>query len=86
MPLYKPDGAAYIGDTAVRPEFRGRGVGAALVDAGLAWARDRGYEAVTLHFAAANALSSSFWTGLGFEVAMWHLRRHIDERMATHRP
>ncbi len=81
-PLYIPDGAAYVGDTAVRPEFRGRGVGAALVDAGLAWARKRGYEAVTLHFAAANALSSRFWTGLGFEVAMWHLRRHIDERAA----
>lgn len=85
-PLYVPPGAAYIGDTAVRPEFRGTGVGTALVEAGLAWARERGFRAMTLHFATTNALSSSFWTGLGFEVAMWHLRRRIDEQIASHRP
>ena len=85
-PLYIPDGAAYIGDTAVLPPARGSGVGAALVDAALAWAREHGYRAVTLHYAGANALSSSFWRGVGFEPVMWHLRRRLDERITWARP
>jgi GNAT superfamily N-acetyltransferase len=85
-PLYIPDGAAYIGDTAVLPGVRGGGVGAALVDAALAWGREHGYRAATLHYAAANALSSSFWRGLGFEPVMWHLRRKLDERITWAQP
>jgi GNAT superfamily N-acetyltransferase len=85
-PLYIPEGAAYIGDTAVLDRYRGIGVGAALVDAAMGWGRDRGYRAATLHFAAANALSTSFWTGLGFEPAMWHLRRRLDERITWAQP
>jgi GNAT superfamily N-acetyltransferase len=85
-PLYIPEGAAYIGDTAVLERHRGTGVGAALVDAALGWGREHGYLAATLHFAAANALSGSFWTSLGFEPAMWHLRRRLDERITWAQP
>jgi GNAT superfamily N-acetyltransferase len=85
-PLYIPEHAAYIGDTAVLERYRGTGVGAALVDAALGWGREHGYRATTLHFATANALSASFWTGLGFEPAMWHLRRRLDERITWAQP
>jgi ribosomal protein S18 acetylase RimI-like enzyme len=85
-PLFIPDGAAYIGDTAVVPDARGAGIGAALVDAALAWARERGYRAVTLHYAAANPLARAFWRSLGFAPAMWHLRRRLDERIAWATP
>jgi GNAT superfamily N-acetyltransferase len=61
-------------------------VGAALVDAALAWAREHGHRAATLHYATANALSSSFWRGIGFEPAMWHLRRRLDERITWAQP
>ncbi len=85
-PLYVPDGAAYIAATAVLPDARGRGVGAALADGAFRWARDHGHSAASLHFATANATSTSFWTGLGFTPVMAHLRRRLDDRILTSRP
>jgi GNAT superfamily N-acetyltransferase len=85
-PLYIPDGAVYIGATAVVPTERGGGVGAALVDAACDWSRDHGHRAACLHFATANTLSSSFWPGVGFIPAMAHLRRRLDERILSARP
>jgi GNAT superfamily N-acetyltransferase len=79
-PLYIPDGGAYIAATAVLPEARGSGVGAALADAAFAWAGDHGYRATCLHYDTSNATSTSFWTGIGFEPAMVHLRRHVTPR------
>jgi GNAT superfamily N-acetyltransferase len=84
-PLYVPDGAAYIAATAVLPDVRGSGVGAALVDAAFAWAKDHGHLAACLHFATANAMSTSFWTDIGFTPVMAHLRRRLDGRILTHR-
>jgi GNAT superfamily N-acetyltransferase len=85
-PLYVPDGAAYIAATAVLPGERGSGVGRALVDAAVAWARDHGYRAACLHFATANMTSTAFWTGVGFTPVMAHLRRRLDDRILTSRP
>ena len=85
-PLYVPDGGAYIAATAVLPEARGSGVGAALVEAAFAWARDHGHLAVCLHFATTNMTSTSFWTGIGFTPVMAHLRRRLDDRILTSRP
>jgi GNAT superfamily N-acetyltransferase len=85
-PLYVPDRAAYIAATAVLPNERGSGAGAALADAAFAWARDHGYLAACLHFSTANAMSTSFWTGVGFTPVMAHLRRRLDERILTNRP
>ena len=85
-PLYVPDGAAYIAATAVMPDARGSGAGAALVEAAFAWARDHGHLAACLHFSTANATSTSFWTGVGFTPVMVHLRRRLDERILTSRP
>jgi GNAT superfamily N-acetyltransferase len=85
-PLYVPDGAAYIAATAVLPDQRGAGVGAALFDAAVGWATDHGHLAACLHFSTANTTSSSFWTGIGFTPVMAHLRRRLDERILTSRP
>ncbi len=85
-PLFIPDDACYIGDTAVLPGARGSGLGAALLDAALAWARAEGYRAATLHYLTANPLSSTFWTSHGFQPVMYHLRRRLDERIAWAQP
>jgi GNAT superfamily N-acetyltransferase len=85
-PLYVPDGAAYIAATAVLAEARGGGVGAALVAAAMAWAREHGHRAACLHFATTNMTSTAFWTGIGFTPVMLHLRRVLDERILTDRP
>ena len=85
-PLYVPEGAAYIATTAVLPSCRGAGVGTALADAAFGWAKDHGHRAACLHFASANATSTSFWTGIGFCPVMAHVRRRLDERIVTSRP
>jgi GNAT superfamily N-acetyltransferase len=85
-PLYVPDGAAYIGATAVLEHERGVGAGAALVTAALDWARDHGYRAACLHFATTNRTSTAFWTGLRFTPVMVHLRRVLDGRLAVVEP
>ncbi|MPZ98087.1 MAG: GNAT family N-acetyltransferase [Dehalococcoidia bacterium] len=85
-PLFIPERATYIGDTAVLDGARGAGAGTALLDAALAWARERSYRHAALHFSLANALSRPFWTGHGFHPVMWHLRRHVDERIAWAQP
>ncbi len=85
-PLYVPDGAAYIAATAVLPDERGSGVGAALVDAAMAWARDHGHLAACLHYATANMTSTAFWTGVGFVPVMAHMRRRLDDRILSSRP
>lgn len=85
-PLFVPDNACYIGDTAVLAEARGTGLGAALLEAALAWARSQDFAAVTLHYQTANPLSSAFWTGHGFQPVMYHMRRRLDERIAWARP
>ena len=85
-PLFVPEDACYIGDTAVLPEARASGLGSAMLDAALAWSRGQGFAAVTLHYLTANPLSSTFWTGHGFEPVMYHLRRRLDERIAWARP
>jgi GNAT superfamily N-acetyltransferase len=82
-PLYVPDGAAYIAAAAVLPDQRGSGAGAALVDAAFTWARDHGHRAACLHFSTANAISTSFWIGVGFTPVMAHIRRRLDERILT---
>lgn len=57
-----------------------------MLDAAVGWARERGYPHATLHFVAANPLSSAFWKGHGFTPVMYHLRRHLDERILWAKP
>jgi GNAT superfamily N-acetyltransferase len=70
----------------VLAEARGTGLGGALLEEALAWARSQEFAAVTLHYQTANPLSSAFWTGHGFKPVMYHLRRRLDERIAWARP
>ncbi len=85
-PLYVPDGAAYIGATAVLPDVRRSGAGAALTAAALRWAGDHGHRAACLHFSPANPISSAFWPGIGFTPVMVHMRRRLDDRILRDRP
>ena len=85
-PLFTPDDACYIGDTAVLPGARHAGLGTAILERALAWAREHGYRHATLHFVTANPVSSEFWKRNGFEPVMYHLRRRLDERIAWAQP
>ena len=73
-------GAPYIGPTATDPEARGSGVGRALVEASLRWARTRGHETISVDFNSANPLSRPFWSGNGFRPTGHRLRRVLVVR------
>ena len=48
------------------PEARGRGLGAAVLDAALAWCRGQGLDDVRLHVTEGNALARALYVGRGF--------------------
>jgi GNAT superfamily N-acetyltransferase len=62
------DGEAYLAQLSVRLAFQGRGVGRELVDAVLAWARERSLAAVTLCTFGDVGWNRPLYEGLGFVV------------------
>jgi GNAT superfamily N-acetyltransferase len=75
--LARPDGAGLLGFAAVRPEARGRGIGRALGEQVLQWAREAGYQTVVTDWRATNLLSSRTWPRLGFRPTFLRLFRQI---------
>jgi GNAT superfamily N-acetyltransferase len=63
---------------ATVPAARGLGVGTALTDVSLGWAYEQGYRTCITDWRSANLLSSSFWTGRGFEPTAYRLVRSIS--------
>ncbi len=74
-------GTAEVLNLAVVPECRGRGLGARLLDAGLAAVRARGGSEVFLEVRASNAVAQSLYAGRGFrtEGRRRGYYRHPDE-------
>lgn len=77
----RPEGSAYLFEGHVNPGARGQGVGAALVERGMAWARDAGYPVCVVDWFTANPLSSRFWPRRGFAPFAGQLARRIDPRV-----
>lgn len=57
---------AYIGELTTSEAFEGRGVGTALVEVCEQWAREQGYDLLTLTTGAANIRALSFYHHHGF--------------------
>lgn len=62
------DGCGHLEQVSVRPEHQGHGVGRALVDAVIAWARDSRYPAVTLTTFTEVAWNAPLYAHLGFRA------------------
>jgi len=60
------DGVVEVVSMWVRPGTRGRGVGAALVDAAAGWAKDRGHDSVYLWVTETNAPARALYERCGF--------------------
>jgi ribosomal protein S18 acetylase RimI-like enzyme len=57
----------FISNVAVQTAYRGRGIGRALTEAALTWAREQGGEAAFLRVRRDNAVAWSLYDSLGFE-------------------
>ncbi|HWS55595.1 MAG TPA: GNAT family N-acetyltransferase [Pyrinomonadaceae bacterium] len=63
---YTGEEHGHVSDLIVAREGEGRGVGAALMSAGEAWARGRGYRLLTLHVYAGNERARKVYQRLGY--------------------
>lgn len=85
-PLVTPERTAYLFHGIVDPDLRGGGVGTALLEQSLSWARDTGHDYITLHYASMNPLGRPFWEGRGFQTVAYSAERRVDERVAWAKP
>lgn len=80
--MVTPEDAAYLWIAYLRPEARRGGIGKALLDQGLAWARSRGHRHCSVGWFTTNIAGARFWTRHGFTPVMYRLERRVDERIA----
>jgi GNAT superfamily N-acetyltransferase len=74
--LHRPR-SAFLAWAAIVPEARGSGLGAALTEASLAWARSRGFDVMAIDWRVTNLLASRFWPRRGFRTSFLRLYRSI---------
>jgi aminoglycoside 6'-N-acetyltransferase len=83
-----PDGAriARLGadlGISVAPEWRGRGVGTALMLAGEAWAREHGVSQMVLDLSVANDGARRLYERLGYEIDALHMDKLVEPAPAA---
>jgi len=71
-----------FGGAFIRSDVRGSGIGKALLNHVMSWARDGGYARCVLDYESANIEAERFWSGQGFEPIVNSLMRTIDSRIA----
>lgn len=76
--LVAPPGSVYLAVAATLPEARGRGVGLALTEHALAWAREAGHATVHTDWRVPNLQSSRFWPRRGFRETFYRLARQVE--------
>ena len=72
-----PADAIYLASTATLPEVRGGGIGLALTEHVLAWAREAGHPTVVTNWRMTNLLASRFWPARGFRPVFHRLHRAV---------
>jgi len=71
------EAAGYIDDAFVAADYRSSGVGSALLSHFEAWSRSAGATLIRLDVVAANELGRGFWSGSGFEVERYTMRKAL---------
>ena len=68
VPIVRPARVAELDTLVVGSAFRRRGIGKALVEAGLRWAHDAGAARTELGVYEFNESARAFWSSVGFET------------------
>ena len=74
--LARPAGSVYLAVAATVPEARGRGVGVALTEQALRWAREAGCS--TVHTIRRQPGVVRFWPARGFRETFYRLARRVE--------
>ncbi|MGB3713169.1 MAG: GNAT family N-acetyltransferase [Candidatus Promineifilaceae bacterium] len=81
LPFFVPRSYAYVSDLAVSRTFRFRGYGRNLMKYAIAWAKDRGADAIELKVWAINKDAISFYERLGFETVQRRMSLGLDAEL-----
>ena len=73
------EGTTSVFGAFTREDVRGGGIGTALLDRGLRWAREQGYERCAVDFEPMNPPAARFWLR-HFEPVCYTVMRYVDER------
>lgn len=76
--LLRGTNSAQVLSAYASPRARGRGVGRALLDACVGWAREQGFERLMVEHETANLLGSAFW-GRHFNPYLAFSMRYVEE-------
>lgn len=68
----------YIGDFIVDENFRGKGIGRALLEKAQGYAREKGITQIKLHTSAKNSLAREVYRSMGFEEDEVILVKKVD--------
>jgi GNAT superfamily N-acetyltransferase len=79
--IIRDAGTTSITGAFTRADVRGQGIGTALLDRGLHWARSAGYQRCAVDFEPQNIPGARFWLK-HFQPVCYSLIRHVDERIA----
>ena len=79
--MWIPEDSVHLSVAGTRPALRGRGIGRALTQVGLAAARDAGHPICETDWRSTNLLASRFWPRQGFEPAFYRMTRRVDSRI-----
>jgi GNAT superfamily N-acetyltransferase len=71
------EGTTSVSGAFTREGARGEGIGTALLDRGLRWARERGYERCAVDFEPMNPPAARFWLR-HFEPVCYTVMRYVD--------
>jgi ribosomal protein S18 acetylase RimI-like enzyme len=72
-PNWKIRKIGHIGGVYVTPDYRRRGIAAALIKEALKWMKNREAEYVELNVVVQNSAAMAAWTALGFKPLQQHL-------------
>lgn len=70
LPYTATEISGYIRDVTVRKEFRGKGIGRELVNAGVEFLKSKNVEYIDLITGSTNNISNDFWSKLGFKETL----------------
>jgi GNAT superfamily N-acetyltransferase len=75
--LLEQTNTAQIKSAYARPEIRGKGIGAALLQRAIAWSLQQGYERIFVEHETANVYGGNFWCSY-FSPYVYASMRYID--------